>query len=82
MGKGVQKLLKCYDTCQIMGLSATNVRYLDNQRDMADELFGGNIASYMTLGEAIVLCTVLAQLKTKCRWRSHITENAVSVIKS
>lgn len=53
-GKGVQKLLKCYDTCPILGLSATNVRYLDNQRDMADELFGGNIASYMTLGEAIV----------------------------
>ena len=53
-GKGVQKLLKCYDTCPILGLSATNVRYLDNQRDMADELFGGNIANYMTLGEAIV----------------------------
>ena len=30
------------------------MRYLDNQRDMADELFDGNIASYMTLGEAIV----------------------------
>lgn len=53
-GKGVQKLLKCYDTRPILGLSATNVRYLDNQRDMADELFDGNIASYMTLGEAIV----------------------------
>ena len=37
-----------------MGLSATNVRYLDNQRDMADELFDGCIASEMTLGEAIV----------------------------
>lgn len=53
-GKGVQKLLKCYDTRPILGLSATNVRYLDNQRDMADELFDGNIASYMTLGDAIV----------------------------
>lgn len=53
-GKGVQKLLKYYDNRPILGLSATNVRYLDNQRDMADELFGGNIASYMTLGEAIV----------------------------
>ena len=37
-----------------IGLSATNIRYLDNQRDMADELFDGNIASEMTLGEAIV----------------------------
>ena len=53
-GKGVQKLLKYYDNRPILGLSATNVRYLDNQRDMADELFDGNIASYMTLGEAIV----------------------------
>lgn len=53
-GKGVRKLLKYYDNRPILGLSATNVRYLDNQRDMADELFDGNIASYMTLGEAIV----------------------------
>ena len=53
-GKGVQRLLKCYDNRPILGLSATNVRYLDNQRDMASELFDGNIASYMTLGEAIV----------------------------
>lgn len=41
-------------TRPILGFSATNVRYLDNQRDMADELFDGNIASYMTLGDAIV----------------------------
>ena len=53
-GKGVQRLLKCYDNRPILGLSATNVRYLDNQRDMACELFDGKIASYMTLGEAIV----------------------------
>jgi len=38
----------------MLGLSATNIRYLDNQRDMADELFDGNIASEITLGEAIV----------------------------
>ncbi|MFR5880821.1 MAG: hypothetical protein ACLUEQ_08455 [Cloacibacillus evryensis] len=38
----------------VLGLSATNIRYLDNQRDMADELFDGNIASEMTLGEAVV----------------------------
>ena len=33
---------------------STNVRYLDNRRDMAQELFEGHIASYMTLGEAVV----------------------------
>jgi len=38
----------------MLGLSATNIRYLDNQRDLADELFDGNIASKMSLGEVIV----------------------------
>ncbi|MCM1508408.1 MAG: Helicase associated domain protein [Ruminococcus flavefaciens] len=51
---GVQKLLKLYPDSKILGLSATAIRYLDNQRNMTDELFDGNIASEMTLGEAIV----------------------------
>ncbi len=38
----------------MLGLSATAIRYLDNQRNMAQELFDGHIASEMTLGEAIV----------------------------
>ena len=53
-GKGVTALLDLYADIPILGLSATNIRYLDNQRDMADELFDGNIASEMTLGDAIV----------------------------
>ncbi|MCD8074994.1 MAG: Helicase associated domain protein, partial [Lachnospiraceae bacterium] len=53
-GQGVQKLLAAFPDTPILGLSATNIRYLDNQRDMAEELFEGNIASEMTLGEAIV----------------------------
>lgn len=53
-GKGVARLLKACPDAPVLGLSATNIRYLDNQRDMADELFDGNIASGMTLGEAIV----------------------------
>ena len=53
-GEGVQKLLRAYPDARLLGLSATNIRYLDNQRDMADELFDGNVASEMTLGEAIV----------------------------
>jgi len=52
--KGVKRLLEAYSNVPILGLSATNIRYLDNQRDMADELFDGNVASEMTLGEAIV----------------------------
>ena len=53
-GKGVQNVLSTYPNIPALGLSATNIRYLDNQRDMADELFDGNVASEMTLGEAIV----------------------------
>ena len=53
-GLAFHKLLQSYPDVQVLGLSATNIRYLDNQRDMADELFDGNIASEMTLGEAIV----------------------------
>lgn len=53
-GKSVKKLLEAYPKAKRLGLSATNIRYLDNQRNMAEELFEGNIASEMTLGEAIV----------------------------
>ena len=52
--QNILKFLKLFPDVPVLGLSATNVRYLDNQRDMADELFDGNIASEMTLGEAIV----------------------------
>ena len=57
-GYGVKKLLQAYLNVPILGLSATAIRYLDNQRDMTDELFDGNVASEMTLGEAIV-CGIL-----------------------
>ena len=53
-GEGVKNLLNAYHDAKLLGLSATAIRYLDNQRNMADELFDGNIASEMTLGEAIV----------------------------
>lgn len=52
--KGVEQLLFTYSDIPVLGLSATNIRYLDSQRDMARELFDGNIASQMSLGEAIV----------------------------
>ena len=53
-GQGVERLLNLFPEARILGLSATAIRYLDNQRDMSDELFEGNVASEMTLGEAIV----------------------------
>ena len=53
--EGFERLISMYPNVKLLGLSATNIRYLDNQRDMAEELFDGNIASEMTLGEAIAL---------------------------
>ena len=53
-GAGVDAVLKAYPDVPVLGLTATAIRYLDNQRDMTDELFDGNVASEMTLGEAIV----------------------------
>lgn len=53
-GASTLELLKLCPEAKILGLSATNIRYLDNNRDMAEELFDGHIASEMTLGEAIV----------------------------
>ena len=53
-GIGVKRLLEQYETVPFLGLSATAVRYLDNQRDMSDEIFDGHVAGEMSLGEAIV----------------------------
>ena len=53
-GESTVGLLKLCPNAKLLGLTATNVRYLDNNRDMAEELFDGHIASEMTLGEAIV----------------------------
>ncbi|MDE7211376.1 MAG: Helicase associated domain protein [Lachnospiraceae bacterium] len=52
-GGGVERLREMYPEAKVLGLSATNIRYLDNQRDMAWELFGGNVASELTLGAAV-----------------------------
>ena len=54
-GNGVYKLISTYPKAGLLGLSATNIRYLDNRRDMAQELFDGCVASEMSLGEAIAM---------------------------
>ena len=53
-GNAVQRTIAANPSAKLLGLSATNVRYLDNMRDMAEELFEGHIASELSLGEAIV----------------------------
>lgn len=53
-GESAVALLKLCSNAKLLGLTATNIRYLDNNRNMAEELFDGHIASEMTLGEAVV----------------------------
>ena len=53
-GLGVQKLLEMYPDAKVLGTSATHIRFLDNNRDMTDELFEGNVAINLGLAEAIV----------------------------
>ena len=50
---GVERLIAAHPNARLLGLTATPVRYLDNQRDMSEELFDGCVADSMTLGEAI-----------------------------
>lgn len=68
-GDGVKRLFACFPACPVLGLSATNIRYLDSGRDMADELFDGNIASRITLGEAIVLGILRAPTYVRALFR-------------
>ena len=62
MRKGVNKvaLLKLCSDAKLLGLTTTNVRYLDNDRDMFEEHFDGHIASEMNLDEAVVRGILLA----------------------
>ena len=39
--------------CRVIGFTATPIRYLDNARDMSDELFGGNVIQGLNLEDAI-----------------------------
>ena len=53
-GESAVALLKLCPNAKLLGLTATNIRYLDNNRNMDEELFDGHIASEMTRGEAVV----------------------------
>ena len=53
-GESTVALLRLCPEAKLLGLTATNIRYLDNNRDMAEELFDSRVASDMTLGEAVV----------------------------
>lgn len=52
--KGLSLVLNDNPGAFVLGLSATPIRYLDSFRNMAEELFGGHIASQITLKDALV----------------------------
>lgn len=52
--KGINVLLEMYPNAKVLGLSATPIRYLDKCRNVAEELFGGNLACDMSLSQAIL----------------------------
>ena len=51
-GKCVNTLLEYNEDAKVLGLSATPTRYMD-KKNMVDDLFEGNVASEITLAEAI-----------------------------
>ena len=53
-GDGVQRLLNAFPDAKVLGTSATHIRFLDNARNMGEELFNGNIVNNLSLAEAIV----------------------------
>ena len=52
--KGIASLINCNKNANVLGFSATPIRYLDEHRNMAEELFHGNVASEITLEEAMI----------------------------
>ena len=52
--QGIINLINNNKSAKVLGFSATPIRYLDEHRNMAEELFQGNIASEITLEEAMI----------------------------
>ena len=51
-GEAVKILLQQQPQAKVLGTTATPIRHLDGERDMADEMFDGNVASRMDISEA------------------------------
>ena len=52
-GQGVQRILSTYPESTVIGTSATPIRYLDDNRDMGEELFQGVQVGNLSLVDAI-----------------------------
>lgn len=55
----VEALMDSQPQTRVLGTTATPIRQLDGGRNMVDELFGGNVASEMTIAEAWTKYSVL-----------------------
>ena len=75
-------LLRNNDSKKFIGLTATPKRYLDNERDMTEEIFDGNTASNISLAEAMLeeLLPVPLYINSKiaCRGEWDIVSRRVS----
>lgn len=52
-GRSINALLNNNSSSQVLGITATPIRYLDDERNMAEELFDGNVASEISLTDAV-----------------------------
>ncbi|HLZ85718.1 MAG TPA: DEAD/DEAH box helicase family protein, partial [Puia sp.] len=59
-GPKVLKLLAANPDAKVLGTTATHIRFLDANRDMAFELFKGNIASYFSLNQSFLQGILMA----------------------
>ena len=51
---GVKNLLQVNPNAKVLGTTATPIRYLDNERDMAEDYFKGDVISQIELVDAMV----------------------------
>jgi superfamily II DNA or RNA helicase len=58
-GVAVDELLEKNLQAKVLGTTATHIRFRNNERNMADELFHGNIASHITIAEAWTKFSIL-----------------------
>lgn len=76
-GAAVDRLLDLNKQAKVLGTTATHIRYKDNERNMADELFGGNIASHITIAEAWTIYNILPiprYVSGLFRWDKTVSE--------
>ena len=52
---GINKLLQANPEAKVLGTTATPIRYLDNERDMAEDYFKGDVISQIELVDAMAM---------------------------